>query len=484
MSYQQGSNKINLDMLEFSHTAMKGLKQAENIDETNFVPRKDKKDRATVELVLDPRTRVILVKMLKRNFITEINGCVSTGKEANVYHALTPEGNSLAIKIYKTSILVFKDREKYIAGEFRFRKGFNKSNPRKMVKLWAEKEIRNLKRIYQSGIPCPNPLLVKSNVLVMEFIGEDYKPAPKLRNANLSVDKLSECYIELVLMMRTLYQECKLVHADLSEYNVLYFQDKIWLIDVSQSVEHDHPHALDFLRRDIACVNMYFKKSKVGTFSIRDVFDFITDTSFSKDQEKDKIDELIERQQTGTQAEEDEDDLFTKLHIPRTLQEISIKQMESDLHKDKDKLVYAKLTGLNIDENQERTEKGWINDGDDDEDDSDDSDEEEAKVEKKPAAKKVTKKAAADDSSDESSDEDSDNGDKDSEDGSGDSDDDEEEGEEKVHEPNLVLKDKEANKERKKKIKEEKKEKRKQKVKKYDKKKANEKKNGQRAHKK
>ena len=46
-----------------------------------------------------------------------------------------------AIKVFKTSILVFKDRERYVSGEFRFRKGHCKSNPRKMVQLWAEKEV-------------------------------------------------------------------------------------------------------------------------------------------------------------------------------------------------------------------------------------------------------------------------------------------------------------------------------------------------------
>ncbi len=64
-------------------------------------------------------------------------------------HVLFPEGQpakELAIKIFKTSILIFKDRERYVTGEFRFRKGHCKSNPRKMVKLWAEKEVRKLKR--------------------------------------------------------------------------------------------------------------------------------------------------------------------------------------------------------------------------------------------------------------------------------------------------------------------------------------------------
>jgi RIO kinase 1 len=54
----------------------------------------------------------VLFKMLNRGIFSEIFGCVSTGKEANVYHACAPDGADLAIKVYKTSILVFKDRDR------------------------------------------------------------------------------------------------------------------------------------------------------------------------------------------------------------------------------------------------------------------------------------------------------------------------------------------------------------------------------------
>ena len=69
-----------------------------------------------------------------------------------MYHAIGANGKELAVKIYKTSILVFKDRERYVAGDFRFRHGFNKSNPRKMVAMWAEKERRNLGRFHRTHI--------------------------------------------------------------------------------------------------------------------------------------------------------------------------------------------------------------------------------------------------------------------------------------------------------------------------------------------
>lgn len=49
----------------------------------------------------------------------QINGCISTGKEANVYHAKDCSGEELAVKIYKTSILTFKDRDRYVSGDHR-----------------------------------------------------------------------------------------------------------------------------------------------------------------------------------------------------------------------------------------------------------------------------------------------------------------------------------------------------------------------------
>lgn len=128
---------------------------------------KGREDRATSEQVLDPRTRLILLKLLNLGFLTQIDGCLSTGKEANVYYAKGENDKEYAVKIFKTSILVFKDRDKYVSGEYRFRHGYCRSNPRKMVKVWAEKEMRNLKRLQQAGLFAPVPHLLKSHVLIM-----------------------------------------------------------------------------------------------------------------------------------------------------------------------------------------------------------------------------------------------------------------------------------------------------------------------------
>jgi serine/threonine-protein kinase RIO1 len=153
----------------------------------------EKADRATVEQALDPRTRLVLFKMLNQGVFSEINGCISTGKEANVYHASTADDHELAVKVYKTSILVFKDRDRYVTGDWRFRNGYCKHNPRKMVRTWAEKEMRNLARLREAGIFAPEPRMLRAHVLVMDFLGEGGYPAPRLKARRLCARVFALC---------------------------------------------------------------------------------------------------------------------------------------------------------------------------------------------------------------------------------------------------------------------------------------------------
>ncbi len=68
-----------------------------------------------------------------------------------------------------------------MTGDFRFRGGYCKSNPRKMVALWAEKEFRNLARLRGAGVRCPAPVHLRAHVLVMDFVGCHGVAAPRLK---------------------------------------------------------------------------------------------------------------------------------------------------------------------------------------------------------------------------------------------------------------------------------------------------------------
>lgn len=346
---------------------------------------KDKADRATAELVLDQRTRMILLQMINRGVVSEIHGAISTGKEANVYGAVMYPANGSepvqrAIKIYKTAILVFKDRERYITGEHRFKAGADKGNNRKMVKLWAEKEFRNLRRLHAAGIACPEPFMLKLHVLVMEFLGDKRGYAyPRLRDARLAGDDVDEqwrhLYIQLLGVMRRLYQVCSLVHADLSEYNILYHDSQLYIIDVSQSVEHDHPRALEFLRMDIKNVGDFFRRQGVDTLQDRTIFNFITAPDGPVDEPalSQAVEHLYEIRPEAAETDEAaaalevDNEVFRNQYIPQTLDEVYDIEKEAD--KKVDDLVYKHMLA---DQVVTKKEGGGEEEAEDSEDESGD----------------------------------------------------------------------------------------------------------------
>jgi RIO kinase 3 len=73
------------------------------------------------------------------------------------------------------------------------------------------------------------------------------------------------------------------VHADLSEYNILWHNKQCWFIDVSQAVDRHHPKALEFLYRDCVNISSFFKKRGAeDTMSAEELFTHITGLSVSE----------------------------------------------------------------------------------------------------------------------------------------------------------------------------------------------------------
>ncbi|EDV39373.1 uncharacterized protein Dana_GF24528 [Drosophila ananassae] len=352
------SARINVEKYDpTTNMSAQAANRLVNFDRRERTQVRDKHDRATAEQVMDPRTRMILFKLLNRGMIQEINGCISTGKEANVYHAVSKDGNDeFAIKIYKTSILVFKDRDKYVSGEFRFRHGYCKHNPRKMVRTWAEKEMRNYLRMRNAGVPVPEPILLRSHVLVMRFCGRDGWPAPKLKDVEVSTSKARELYRDCVVIMWRIYNQCRLVHADLSEFNILLQDGQLVIIDVSQAVEHDHPHSFDFLRKDCTNISEFFRKKAVATMTVKELFDFITDQTITESNMEECLERISERIKDRdfdaiTAQEQIDEAVWQNTYIPKRLDEVH--HYERDVAKAKQgvqqNLIYGKITGLKSD---------------------------------------------------------------------------------------------------------------------------------------
>lgn len=119
-----------------------------------------------------------------------------------------------------------------------------------------------------------------------------------------------------------MYHECKLIHADLSEYNILYHADSLWIIDVSQSVEHEHPSALDFLRKDLKNVTSFFEGVGVECLRLRKAYEFVTKESLEGEDGEEVLRGWIETQRSDGKAEEETDEVFFNKFIPRSLNEV------------------------------------------------------------------------------------------------------------------------------------------------------------------
>lgn len=254
----------------------------------------DKVDKSTTDQAIDPKTKVILFKMINGGVLDGINGVISTGKEAVILHADGGPGpdeaetpcnipKEVAIKVFKTTLNEFKTRDKYIKDDYRFRDRFSKQNPRKVIHMWAEKELHNLSKMLKHGVNVPEPILLKKHVLVMSFVGDEGSPAPKLKDANLDSAEWQIAYEDVVKTMKVLYNQCSLVHADLSEYNILWHNNECHYIDCSQSVEPNHPHGLEFLLRDCRNISEFFaKKGVYDCASTEELFSDITGLALEK----------------------------------------------------------------------------------------------------------------------------------------------------------------------------------------------------------
>lgn len=105
--------------------------------------------------------------------------------------------------MFKTTLSEFKQRDKYIKDDYRFKDRIGNQTSRRTVRLWAEKEMHNLVRLQKAGVPCPVVVALKKHVLVMSFIGKNHKPAPKLKNALLTEADYIVAYDQVIKLLQS-----------------------------------------------------------------------------------------------------------------------------------------------------------------------------------------------------------------------------------------------------------------------------------------
>ncbi|AWB27690.1 serine protein kinase RIO [Halococcoides cellulosivorans] len=267
--------------------------------------------------VFDDATFAALYKLVQDGYIDAFGAPISTGKEANVYTALagsespdaggadltvdtdgdegsddtgsddtggderdrstsddqppTPDAErEVAVKVYRINASDFKDMRGYLDGDPRF-EGIG-SDKKKVVTAWVRKEFANLRRAREAGVRVPEPIAVERNVLVMEYIATEAGRAKRLNEVH--IENPETAFEVLREYMRRLHR-AGLVHGDLSEYNVVFHEGQLVVIDLGQAVTTHSPNAEDFLRRDCTNVANFFASQGVEVTS-DGLYEFVT----------------------------------------------------------------------------------------------------------------------------------------------------------------------------------------------------------------
>jgi RIO kinase 1 len=236
------------------------------MEEEFFKELKEEKIRRVFAKVFDFHTIQTVHALATKKYFDEVEFVISSGKEAVVFRARDSKNNYRAVKIYKISTSNFKHMNDYIEGDLRF-KNIRKTK-KDIVFAWTKKEFKNLERARKAGVRVPVPLTFLNNVLVMEFIGKNGIPAPLLKDVKIEgINEVKKIVSKMIEWVALLYN-AGLVHADLSEYNVLVNGEELVLIDNGQAVLLSHPRAKEFFERDVKNIaNFAIKKGWNKSFN-------------------------------------------------------------------------------------------------------------------------------------------------------------------------------------------------------------------------
>ena len=211
-----------------------------------------------------------LEELRSTGMLDELLSVIKSGKEASVYLGKREE-EYFAVKIY-TDLRVrsFRKDDIYRQGRFigesRIQKAIDHGSEFGLNAhqiLWVQEEYRQMKFLYNAGIPVPKPAAISGLIVVMEFIGSDGQPAERLSDLRLEKDEAEEAFRQSLKILESIVSAGR-VHGDFSAYNILWHNDKAIAIDFPQVVGIDSNNsAKEILLRDVNSLCKSFKRHKI-----------------------------------------------------------------------------------------------------------------------------------------------------------------------------------------------------------------------------
>lgn len=218
--------------------------------------RKGREEWKIYKNVFDSFTERRLFELQSQGYFDELVQPVALGKEANVFLARRGDG-FVVVKIYRLENCNFNKMYSYIRSDPRFVGLENQK--RKVVFSWVQREYRNL-LVARSRVRVPSPIVFRDNILVMELIGDSDFIAPMLKDS-FPVDAFG--FFEKVIDGVLGLLEAGLVHGDLSDFNILNFDEGPVFIDISQGTILKDRDAESLLLRDLGNIFRVFRSLKL-----------------------------------------------------------------------------------------------------------------------------------------------------------------------------------------------------------------------------
>ena len=203
--------------------------------------------------------------LVKAGLISSFGQTLGVGKEADVYDALSPGGRRIAVKFHRLGRISFR--------QTRRKRGYSREHSTWLFQshIAAEKEFQAMKLVYENGVSVPEPISQNRHVIAMGMI----------EGAQLSkykdMGKPEKVLKEILGNVRKAYLEAHVIHADLSEYNIILKPEgHILIIDWPQAVKTDHANAEELLERDLKNVLVFFSRKFKMSLNMKEACDYVT----------------------------------------------------------------------------------------------------------------------------------------------------------------------------------------------------------------
>ncbi|HJJ55610.1 MAG TPA: serine/threonine protein phosphatase [Methanocorpusculum sp.] len=198
--------------------------------------------------------------LANKKIISSLGSLVGVGKESEVYSALG--FGEIVLKFHKVgqrSFQTVRINREYLSDELHC--------------PWIFASINSAKREYTAlcalngHINVPVPIGRNRHTVVMS----------RINGINLNKCQLihpDEVFKEILNQIKVAYG-LGYIHGDLSEYNIMFDESNVWIIDWPQYVSSDHPNALQVLHHDIETIISFFSRKYKYQYNIDEAIEFI-----------------------------------------------------------------------------------------------------------------------------------------------------------------------------------------------------------------